>query len=324
MSAFVTAWKVSRYVPVPVIKGVAAAGAWLAWLAHGSVIHTLEGNLNRISGVEGRALRRMSRKAMASTARYYAETFELGRIDLSIIDARVRAINIQPQIEALEKDKHLVIVLGHSGNWDVAGAYTCRNIGPVTSVAEVLKPREVFDEFVAMREKVGMRILGHEGSSTYRRLVSIARHEPGVIALLADRDLTGEGVPVPFAGNRARVAPGPAALALASNCAIVPLAVHYERIYGARRKAAKSRWGIVMHFGPFVPIPTEGTKPEKVKAISAQWAQWIGEQVQAHPEDWHMLQRFGWVDEDVVGDASASEHALPSQGSDPAELNSRD
>src|SRR5690554_5658171 len=126
---------------------------------------------------------------MASTARYYAEMLELGRMTGDQIDARVRIEGYEDVGELLAEDRGMVAVLSHMGNWDLIGAYAARNIIPVTAVAEVLKPREVYEQFVAMREGIGINVLGHEGSSTFRKLISLARSERVLVCLLADRDL---------------------------------------------------------------------------------------------------------------------------------------
>lgn len=296
MNALLVAWRASRILPVSVTRGIAASIAWYGWASKAKPARRLEDNLHRVTGIEGKELRRLSRKGMLSAARYYAETFELNRMSGERIDARVRVENREAIEGLIDRDSAFVAVLAHSGNWDLVGAYTCRNIGRVTSVAEVLKPREVFDQFVAAREAVGMQILGHEGGSTFRRLITIGKNEPGVIALLADRDLSGDGVIVDWAGNSVRVAPGPAALSVALGCTLVPVSVYYERLRGAARRRAGSKWGIVMEFGPLLTAPNEADNAEKVRMLSQQWAAWLSQKVQEHPEDWHMLQRFGWVE----------------------------
>lgn len=295
MNGFLFAFKASRYIPTPVIRAIAWSGATVAWSRRGKATRRLEDNLHRITGLEGRELRRLSRRSLLSTARYYAETFTLGRLSGEVIDARVRMTGAAPVHEAMAADGKVVIALSHSGNWDIVGAYACRNIGPVVTVAEVLKPREVFDAFVALREGVGMRILGHEGGATFRELVRIGRSTGGVLCLLADRDLSGSGIPVPFAGHQAKVAPGPAALAIATRSPLFPLMVHYERLHGAAARRARSRWGIVMTFGE--PIdPADAPKDDAVGHLTRAWVEFMGRQIQQHPEDWHMLQRFGWTD----------------------------
>ncbi len=125
--------------------------------------------------------------------------------------------------------------------------------------------------------------------------MSIGLREGGVIALLADRDLSGSGVEVDMWGRKVRVAPGPAAYAIATTTQLTVLHVRYERIHGARRWRARSRWGIVMEFGEPVTVP-EGSKSEQIAAMSQEWAAFLADRILTYPEDWHMLQRFGWVE----------------------------
>lgn len=295
MRAFVIAWKVSRFLPVWFIRVCAGTGAWVAWLTHGRGVRRLEDNLNRVTGFEGRTLRKLSRRSMASTARYYAEILELPRLKGAVIDVRVRMTGHEVPKAALEDPGRMIPVLGHSGNWDLVGAFTCRKLAPITTVAEVLEPRKVFEEFVAFRESLGMTIIGHEGSSTFRKLIHAAKERGGVLPLLADRDMSGRGIPVQMWGHTVRVAPGPAALAITTNTPLFPLAVHYERLRGKARRAAKSKWGTVMDFGPVVAVPS-GPKDEAVRAMTQVWASYIADGVAEHPEDWHMIERFGWVE----------------------------
>jgi len=295
MNAFVVAWRVSRRVPVSAIRAAAWLVAMYGWARKAKPARRLEQNLHRVTGLEGRALRRLSRKGMASAARYYADVLELPRMSGAVIDARVRMEGFEEIEWVFERENGMVAVLGHSGNWDLIGAYACRNIVKVTSVAEVLEPREVYDEFVAFRENLGMQILGHEGGSTFRRLLRITTSEHTLVCLLSDRDLSGGGVEVSMWGHPVRVAPGPAALAHAAHTALVPVNVRYELLSGARRRAAKSRWGIVMNFGD-VLLPEDFTGSDKVVTMSQAWAQALAQGIAEHPEDWHMLQRFGWVE----------------------------
>lgn len=295
MNAFLRAWRLSRRVPVSVIRSAAWSFAMYGWVTQAKPARRLEQNLHRVTGLEGRRLRRVTRRGMASAARYYAEILELPRMTGEMIDARVRMEGFHEIEWVFERDSGMIAALGHSGNWDLIGAYACRNVIKVTSVAEVLEPRDVYDEFVAFRERLGMQILGHDGGATFRKLLRIAKSEHTLVCLLSDRDLYGHGVEVTMWGQRVRVAPGPASLAHAAGAVLIPVTVHYERLHGARRRAAKSRWGIVMTFGD-VLSPEDFTGSEKVGAMSQAWAEALARGISAHPEDWHMLQRFGWVE----------------------------
>lgn len=293
MTAFLTAWRVSGKLPIEATRAVASAVSWWAWATHAKPAARLEDNLHRVTGLEGRELRRLSRRGMASAARYYSEVLELGRLTESQIDARARTENFEDVRELLEGDAPAVAVLSHCGNWDMVGAWASRNLTPITAVAEVLEPREVFDEFVAMRERVGIRVLGHEGGSTFRRLIELGRGDRGLICLLSDRDISGRGVEVEMWGAPVKVAPGPAAVASAARISVMPVMLHYERLRGERRRAAKSRWGVVMTFGPVID-PADYPKETRVADVSQAWASWMAERIAERPEDWHMLQRFGW------------------------------
>jgi KDO2-lipid IV(A) lauroyltransferase len=232
---------------------------------------------------------------MMSAARYYAEVLEMPRITERQADARVRIDQPEPTLSIIRAAGGVVVVLSHSGNWDLVGYHATRAIAPVTSVAEVLKPRELFDEFVELRASVGIRIYGHEGSATFRELLREATgQEARVLALLGDRDLSGSGVKVKMWGHGVRVAPGPAALSKASGKPLIPVMSHYERLRGSARRAARSRWGVVYRFGPVIEIP-EGSSTEVVEQMSREWAAWMADAVAEYPQDWHMLQRFGWT-----------------------------
>jgi KDO2-lipid IV(A) lauroyltransferase len=128
---------------------------------------------------------------------------------------------------------------------------------------------------------------------TFRKLIGITKSERVLICLLADRDLSGSGVPVEMWGQDVKVAPGPAALAAAAKSCVVPVYVHYERISGERRRVGRSKWGLVLCFGP--PLwPDDFPADDRVNALSQAWATYFAQRIRERPEDWHMLQRFGW------------------------------
>src|SRR5690606_30163606 len=131
-------------------------------------------------------------------------------------DALVRATRVVgdgPVRQALAEGRSVIAFLGHLGNWDMAGAWCTQNLGPVVTVAERLKPEQVFQDFLAFRESLGMTIIPLTGGGDVFARLTEATKQTAIIPLLADRDLTRSGIEVDFAGDRSRVAVGPAALA---------------------------------------------------------------------------------------------------------------
>ncbi|WP_448060660.1 phosphatidylinositol mannoside acyltransferase [Cellulomonas hominis] len=289
-----TAWRVAGRVPGSVLRGVGQVAADVSWLTGKGGVRQLEANLRRVRpDASRRELRRLSRAGMRSYMRYFGEAFALSSLTPEQVTARVRIVDrevLQPRLDAGEM---VLLALGHMGNWDLAGAWATMHLAPVTTVAERLEPEELFQEFLAFREGLGMTIvpLSGAGGGVFRELVRAARRGPGVLPLLADRDLTARGVEVQLFGRRARVAAGPAALAVTTGAPLAAAVLHYERLHGERRRAAASPWGLVIEFGRFIEVPAEGTKAEKVAVMSQLWVDDLAEGIDQHPQDWHMLQK---------------------------------
>ena len=313
---FALAWRVAGHVPEPVLRGAATLGADVAWLRRGPGVRQLERNLARVRpDASPRALRRLSRAGMRSYLRYYRETFALSSYPPARVAARARMIGAKPIHAEIAAGRTVLLALGHTGNWDLAGAYATAHLGPVTTVVERLEPEALFQEFLAFRKGLGMTIiaLAGSGSQVFRQLMTVVRGGPTLLPLLADRDLTAHGIEVDLFGQRARVAAGPAALAVATGAMLVPTTVYYERLRGPRRRAAGSPWGIVLDFGPPVPVPTGTPRGERVAAVTQAWVDAVGAGIAAHPQDWHMLQKVFIADLDPVRYAESVATADPSR-----------
>lgn len=297
---FTFAWRNAGRLPGPVLRGLCNVGADAAWLLHGGGVRQLERNLQRVRPTASRrALRRLSRAGMRSYMRYYGEAFALASLTPDQIVARVRAVGVERLREHLDAGETVILAVGHVGNWDLAGAYSTVHIAPVTTVAERLKPEELFLEFLAFREGLGMTIIPLTGGGdVFRDLMRTVRTGPGLLPLLADRDLTARGVEVDLFGHRARVAAGPAALAVSTGAPLSPTVITYERLHGERRRAAGSPWGIVIEFQSPVVAPADVPRADRVRYLTQRWVDALADGIAAQPEDWHMLQKVFVADLD--------------------------
>ena len=308
------AWRHVPALPTPVGYGLFHAGADAAWGLHrlGAAVPgvgQLERNLERILPAPAgqRQVRRASRRAMRSYMRYFYEAFALAGMSEEQILARVRA-DVPPQVSADLRRGSIVVAMSHTGNWDLAGAWACRRLATVLTVAERLEPADLFDQFVAFRERLGMRILGQgRGERVFDRLVAAAQDGgPYVIPLLADRDLSASGVEVDLCGRTARFAAGPAALAQRLDLPLYIGGMHYEALAGERRRAAGSRWGLVLTLRE-APRPPGPSGRELVVAHTRAWAAVMGPLLAEHAVDWHMLQPV--FDADLDHQRLARSHA---------------
>ncbi|WP_043499700.1 phosphatidylinositol mannoside acyltransferase [Georgenia sp. SUBG003] len=296
-----------EHLPEPLARGLFTVVADLAWALRAGGTAQLERNLLRVRPeLDRRAIRRLSREGLRAYLRYYCEAFQLPRLDEGRLRARVRVVGDAPVREALTEGRSVVCALGHLGNWDLAGAWATKSLGPVVTVAEHLQPEEIFQGFLDFRTGLGMTIIPFEkGGGVFRQLIRHARTSASVIPLLADRDLTATGVEVDLLGERARVAPGPAALALATGLPLHPTMIRHERLSGARRRAAGSRWGIVIEFLPRVDA-TDDDGAADIATLTQRWVDALGAKIHEHPAQWHMLQRVFLADLDPARLARAA------------------
>ena len=260
----------------------------LAWRRRGAGVRRLEANLARVRpGLDDEALRALSRAGMRSYLRYWCDTFRLPDWDERRITSTVRAVGVDDVRATLASGRGVVMFLGHLGNWDHAGAWSSRHLAHVTTVAERLEPAGLFDEFVSFRERLGMTVVPLGGAEVFRQLMKALR-DGGFVPLLADRDLTDGGVAVTFFGEPARMAVGPAALALQTGAALHPVSIHYER--------QGRGFGIVITWHPEVPVPQPSPRGgaatrAAVGELTQQCADVLAAAISEHPQDWHMLQR---------------------------------
>jgi KDO2-lipid IV(A) lauroyltransferase len=305
---YATGWRLVRMLPARPAYLVFSMLAELVWLRQGRGVRQLEANLARVlPDASPMRLKALARKGMHSYLRYWCDAFRLPDWSAEHILATCRAENDEPVRACLAQGRGVVMALSHSGNWDHAGAWSTLAMARVTTVAERLRPEELFQRFLTFRQRLGMEILPLGGNDVFGALVRVLR-KGGFVPLLADRDLSATGVPVNLFGEPARMATGPATLALVTGGALFPVSIRYERL----PPGSPARWGTVVHFHPEVVPAAEGGRAEKIAAMTQACADALAEGIAAHPEDWHMLQRVfvaDWVQLPGEGDGEPAEPA---------------
>jgi len=137
------------------------------------------------------------------------------------------------------------------------------------TVAERLKPERVFQAFLKYRENIGLEVLSTD-MRTIPTLVKRAQ-EGYIIALVADRDLSANGVEVDFFDGIAKMPAGPVAIAKKAEVDLVGAFINYTDT------------GIQIYF-------------KKLDYSVQAEADFFAERLKANPVDWHMLQRI-WIND---------------------------
>jgi lauroyl/myristoyl acyltransferase len=291
-AAFGAGWSLVCQVPESWARRLSVIAADFAWRRQGGGVQVLEGNLLRVLGrdVEQAELRAMSRQVLRSYARYYLETFRMQRIGVDRILAGMHddSPNVALTMKYLESGRGVIYALPHSGQFEVAGAWIiAMGAGSFTTVAERLEPESVFQKFLAFREALGMEVLPTTGGPNPSGVMARRLREGKMICLVADRDLSDTAVEVDFFGEKALMPAGPAALAVQTGAALMPVSCWF---------VGDAEWGTYVH--DEIPVPEHGTRREKVAVMTQQLATTYEKGIREHPEDWHMLQRIFVADLD--------------------------
>lgn len=277
----------ARAIPESVAYALAhVAGSWAARRSKKRPV--VEKNLSRLIGepVGSRSVQKAVVAAYRSYARYWLETFRLVREGRDFFLERFLASGEEHIDGVLTRGKGAIIVVGHLGNWDAAGAWVGARGNRLVTVAEVLKPRRMFDFFVAHRARLGMTIYPAQAGVTDRLVAAV--NDGAVVAILGDRDLKGKGPRVNFCGEETTFPAGPAAVALRTG---VPLLV--AGVYGIELPGGKRGW-----FGDIsAPIELPGTDDgTALQELTQKVAEHLEVAIKRRPEEWHVFQPFWAAD----------------------------
>ena len=294
--AYLLGWKIVCRLPRRWAEWAFRRVADWVWWRRGPRVRQLEANLARVipaarlarPDAPATGLRQLSRQGVRSYLRYWLEVFRLPVIPSEEILGHMRCTGEEETAFAhMAAGRGVIFALPHMGNWEHAGAWiVLRGAGKFTTVAERLRPQSLYDSFVAFRGSLGMEVLPHSGGNSRFGVLARRLRAGGLVCLLCERDLTGSGIEVSFFGEPARVMGGPAALAIHTGAALMPVTLWYD-----------GPWWCA-HIHPEIAVPGEGGHGDKTAVMTQQLADVFETAIARHPEDWHMLQKVFVADLD--------------------------
>jgi KDO2-lipid IV(A) lauroyltransferase len=101
-----------------------------------------------------------------------------------------------------------------------------------------------------------------------------------ILAILIDRPLSAEGVPVRFFGAETRVPGGAATLALRAGAPVVCAA------------ALRTSEGFAAHVSPPITIEPSGDSRRDVQELTQHAMSWLEALIRSHPDQWYMFRNM--------------------------------
>jgi lauroyl/myristoyl acyltransferase len=281
---WLTAWRIVRRLPEPVVMWLGTASGLLYYRFDEHRRGVLRDNLRQVVGPSATPaeLERVVRRGFARYGRYWGEAFWLENLTREDIRGRMVVEGREHLDTAVSEGHGGILAVPHLGNWDAGAAWVVAAGYQLTTVVERLKPAELFDRFVAYRRALGMEILPLDNGSESMRGLLRALRAGRVVALVADRDLTGHGLPVRMFGATAAMPGGPASLALKTGAALLPAGVFQDRTGG--------RWVSIVR--PPIRVEPSGDQRADVLALTQRLAEEFEQLIALAPEQWHMLSRY--------------------------------
>jgi len=166
-----------------------------------------------------------------------------------------------------------VIVTGHLGNWEAAGAVVSQLGMPLAAVVKRQSNPQFDRLLVTSRRALGIEPIYMEDA---RRAMPDLIRSGTSVALVADQDARSRGIFVPFLGRPASTFRGPARLSLATGA---PL------FFGAAVRDGDGYRAVVE------PVSTDLSGPDAEQDLTAKWVARLETWVRRHPEQYFWFHR---------------------------------
>ncbi len=220
----------------------------------------------------------LARRSYDSLGRTSIESALLSGASTQEIISRFDKVDGWHHVEdALAKNKGLILVTGHLGNWELAGAYFAARGTQIDVVARGMA-NPLFDAFVMRtREGLGMTVV-HDSEAVRKTPRSLRDNH--VVGFVSDHDALGlASTFVPFFGRPAKTPRGPAVFALRFESPVVFMS------------ATRNENGLYdMYLRPVEVNPT-GDREADTDRIVLTFTEMLEERIRLFPEQYFWQHR---------------------------------
>lgn len=184
------------------------------------------------------------------------------------------------RVDLLKAGTGTIVVAGHLGNWEVAGAYLAARGVPISAVVKRQRNAK-FDAWIGRsRRHLGIEPIYMEDAM---REIPAVLASGRCVGLVADQDARGRGLIVPFLGRPASTFRGPARLAIRTG---VPLMFAL-----AVRDGAGYRLTIETVRHQAAPVESADIDASEEHEVTRAWVERLERQVRERPAQYFWFHR---------------------------------
>ena len=253
-------------------RRAAQARANLGRVCEGLAAQGRGSTLVRRAATDPDALEGIVRAAFRHAARYYLEVARAGGYESDAILARID-VQTPGEVETALRSGNPVILIGmHYGAIEVPVIVAHEMVGhTITAPMETVGDPGLARWFRETRSRVGVHIVPIADA---RHALTDALRRGESVGMVADRDLTGGGIMVPFFGHPAPIPAGAALLSIETGA---PIYVGWAR----RTKGYRYRGGLAL-----VPPPGPGKLRARVTELTTSIVREFETLLADGPEQW--------------------------------------
>jgi KDO2-lipid IV(A) lauroyltransferase len=283
-----------RTLPRVVSYAIGRAVAWLAWRYLTSTRQALADNLAPLFPDESRAS--LERRALDTLRSYVRDAIDFLRaLDTPDGDPRhvFDVVDADRQVfeNLLARQRGIVLITGHYGNWEVGSLLIRRALGlPLTIVAMAEADPTVNRIRLMIREKLGADTIEVRQSLDTALQIRRRLADNQIVAMLVDRHFGKDRVAVTLFGRAAWLLRTPLLMAQVSGAPLLPCSI--ERIGPGRFKARP---------GTPIYVATDLPRDEAIRVAAQQIADVLAARVREHPEFWYHFYRYWDAQSDDYG-----------------------
>ena len=224
----------------------------------------------------------IARSVLRFFAKNWLELFFYAGDKKQAVRDRITVTGLEYLDRALAKGKGVIAVSGHIGNYGLLGTQFTERGYDFTVVIREPKNPGIAKTYEIGRANMGLRTISTTPERRFftSALKALARN--GILCLISDENKRAGGVFVDFFGRPASTPPGPAALALRTGAAIVP-------VFITRNPDNSQRITIEEE----IPWEKSGDAESDVLAITARYTAVIEQRIRCDLSQW-MWTNFRW------------------------------
>jgi Kdo2-lipid IVA lauroyltransferase/acyltransferase len=184
-------------------------------------------NLRRAFGSEldEAGLHRLRAEFYEHASLTFFEILQMGRWSAEQVTAATEVEGLEHLEAARAGGQGVIVIGGHLGNWEIGGAGLAQRGFPLSVVSQPQRNATLQDYLAAARRRLGVAMIPR---TSLRDCFGCLRAN-GLLVLMIDQRVREGGLLVPFFGQPASSAPGPAAIALKTGAPVVLIAARRVR-----------------------------------------------------------------------------------------------